>query len=144
VLRIEKGFVSVGHEADGVADPHDLGMGWIVAAAKPDFVGRQALLRNRADPAPRPQLVGLLARDPEHVPAEGAVVLAEDGRQGRGYVTASCMSPALRRSVALALVADGRRLIGSEVRLFAPSGAESVATVVKPVFFDPKGARMRG
>ena len=144
VLRIEKGFVSVGHEADGVADPYDLGMGWIVAAGKPDFVGRQALLRNRADTAPRAQLVGLLARDPAHVPAEGAVVLAVDGRQGRGYVTASCMSPAVGRSVALALVEDGRRLIGSEIRLFAPSGTETIATVVKPVFFDPKGARMRG
>jgi glycine cleavage system aminomethyltransferase T len=46
--------------------------------------------------------------------------------------------------VALALVEDGRRLIGSEIRLFAPSGTETIATVVKPVFFDPKGARMRG
>ena len=144
VLRIEKGFISVGHEADGVADPYDLGMGWIVAAGKPDFVGRQALLRNRADPTPRPQLVGLLSRDPDQVPAEGAVVLAEDGRRGRGYVTASCMSPTLGRAIALAMVDAGRSLIGSELRLFAPSGAESVAEVVKPVFFDPKGTRMRG
>jgi sarcosine oxidase subunit alpha len=143
VLRIEKGFISVGHEADGVVDPYDLGMGWIVATGKPDFVGRQALLRNRADPAPRVQLVGLLAADPAAVPAEGAVVLAEDGRWGRGHVTASCMSPTLGRSLALALVEDGRRLIGTRVRLFAPSGSESEAEVVKPVFFDPRGERMR-
>ena len=41
-------------------------------------------------------------------------------------------------------IEDGRRLIGSEIRLFAPSGAQTVATVVKPVFLDPKGTRMRG
>jgi sarcosine oxidase subunit alpha len=144
VLRIEKGFLSVGHEADGIADPYDLGMGWIVAAGKPDFVGKQALARNRADPAPRPQLVGLLTADPAEVPAEGAVVLTEDGRGGRGHVTASCMSPTLGRSLALALVEGGRALIGGRVRLFAPSGTRIDAEVVRPVFFDPKGARMRG
>ena len=143
VLRIEKGFISVGHEADGIADPHDLGMKWIVAAGKPDFVGKRALERNLADPSPRPQLVGLLAADPALVLAEGAQVLDEAGTGGRGFVTASCMSPALGRSIALALVEDGRRLVGTEVDVFAPSGEVSRASVVRPVFLDPKGERMR-
>lgn len=144
VLRIEKGFISVGHEGDGVADPFDLGMKWIVAMAKSDFVGKRSLQRNLADPTPRAQLVGLLARDPRQVPAEGAQVLDEAGTHGRGFVTASCMSPALDRSIALALIEDGRRLIGGDVRLFAPSGDVIAAQVTKPVFFDPKGERMRG
>jgi sarcosine oxidase subunit alpha len=54
------------------------------------------------------------------------------------------MSPTLGRSLALALVEGGRALIGGRVRLFAPSGARIDAEVVRPVFFDPKGARMRG
>jgi sarcosine oxidase subunit alpha len=143
VLRIEKGFISVGHEADGIADPYDLGMKWIVAAGKPDFVGKRALERNLADPAPRPQLVGLLAADPARVLPEGAQVLDATGARGRGYVTASCMSPALGRSIALGLVEDGRRLLGTEVELFAPSGERMRATLVRPAFLDPKGERMR-
>ncbi|MBL8698881.1 MAG: (2Fe-2S)-binding protein [Alphaproteobacteria bacterium] len=143
VLRVEKGFISVGHEADGVADPFDLGMKWIVAMDKPDFVGKRSLQRNLADTAPRAQLVGLLSHDPGQVPAEGSQVLDETGARGRGYVTASCMSPALGRSIALALIEDGRALTDASVRLFGPSGETSEARVTRPVFLDPKGERMR-
>jgi sarcosine oxidase, subunit alpha len=144
VLRIEKGFISVGHEADGIADPFDLGMKWAVAMDKPDFVGKRALERNLADPLPRPQLVGLLAEDPRFVPPEGAAVLDESGARGRGFVTASCMSGAAGRSVALAMIEDGRRLMDASVELFAPAGTRHRAKIVRPAFFDPRGERMRG
>ncbi|MBM3525254.1 MAG: hypothetical protein FJX57_20090, partial [Alphaproteobacteria bacterium] len=88
--------------------------------------------------------VGLVAKEPTVVPPEGAQVLDPAGVRGRGYVTASCMSPTLERSIALALIEDGRRLTGETVRLFAPSGEILEATVTKPVFLDPKGERMRG
>jgi sarcosine oxidase subunit alpha len=143
VLRIEKGFISVGHEADGIAGPDDLGLGFAVHADKPDFVGRAALLRDRADLAPRPQLVGLLSRDPSRVPPEGAAILREDAAMGRGYVTASCASAALGRSLALALLEDGRARIGENVLVALPDGVAG-ARVVKPVFYDPTGARQRG
>jgi sarcosine oxidase subunit alpha len=144
VLRIEKGFISVGHEADGVADPFDLGMKWAVAMEKPDFVGKRALLRNLADTAPRPQLVGLLAEDPRFVPPEGAVVLDEQGGRGRGFVTASCMSGAVGRSIALAMIEGGRALMDREVELFAPAGTRHKARIVRPAFYDVRGERMRG
>jgi sarcosine oxidase subunit alpha len=143
VLRIEKGFISAGHEADGIAGPDDLGLEFAVHAGKPDFVGKAALLRDRADPHPRPQLVGLLARDPDLVLPEGAAILREDAAIGRGYVTASCMSGALGRSLALALIENGRALIGQDVLIALPDGLAG-ARVVKPAFYDPTGARQRG
>ncbi len=30
----KKGFLSLGHEVDGTADPFDLGMGWIMSRTK--------------------------------------------------------------------------------------------------------------
>jgi sarcosine oxidase subunit alpha len=143
VLRIEKGFISVGHEADGIADPRDLGLDFAVHLEKADFVGKQALLRNRADSSSRPQLVGLLARDPNLELPEGSAILRQDAATGRGYVTASCFSESLERSVAMALLEDGRAMIGSEVAVSIPSGIAG-ATVVMPVFYDPKGVRQRG
>lgn len=143
VLRIEKGFISVGHEADGIADPDDLGLGFAVHADKADFIGKQALLRNRADQASRPQLVGLLARDPLFEIPEGAAILRADAAQGRGYVTASCSSETLGRSIALALLEDGRAAIGTDVAVSVAGGIAG-ARVVAPVFFDPTGARQRG
>ncbi|MFM7347828.1 MAG: glycine cleavage T C-terminal barrel domain-containing protein, partial [Tagaea sp.] len=143
VLRIEKGFISVGHEADGIAGPDDLGLGFAVHANKPDFIGKAALLRDRADREPRPQLVGLLARDPDFVLPEGAAILRADAAIGRGYVTASCMSGALGRSLALALIEDGRALMGRDVLVSLPDGVAG-ARVVKPAFYDPAGGRQRG
>jgi sarcosine oxidase, subunit alpha len=143
VLRIEKGFISVGHEGDGIADPQDLGLGFAVHADKPDFIGRQALLRNRADPSGRPQLVGLLSRDARFVLPEGACVLKNSAARGRGYVTASCWSDALGRSLALALIEDGRGLVGSDVTVALADGVAG-ARVVAPAFYDPKGGRQRG
>ncbi len=143
VLRIEKGFISVGHEGDGIADPYDLGLGFAVQADRPDFVGKRALARNRADPAGRPQLVGLLAREEGFVLPEGACVLRADAARGRGYVTASCWSDALGRSLALALIEDGRSLLGSDVTVALADGLTG-ARVVAPAFYDPKGERQRG
>lgn len=143
VLRIEKGFISVGHEGDGIADPYDLGLGFAVHADRTDFVGKRALARNRADPSGRPQLVGLLARDERFVLPEGACVLRANSASGRGHVTASCWSDALGRSLALALIEDGSSLQGSDVTVALPDGLTG-ARVVAPVFYDPKGVRQRG
>ncbi|MBI1245503.1 MAG: NAD(P)-binding protein [Alphaproteobacteria bacterium] len=143
VLRIEKGFISVGHEADGICGPDDLGLSFAVHADKPDFVGRQALLRDRASPSGRPQLVGLMARDPQFVLPEGSAVLRAQGDRTRGFVTASCWSDALGRSLAMALIEDGRSLTGSDVTLALADGTAG-AQVVPPSFYDPKGERQRG
>jgi sarcosine oxidase subunit alpha len=143
VLRIEKGYVSVGHDCDGIADPDDLGLRFAVHIEKADFIGKQAVQRNRADQGGRPQRVGLLARDPNFVLPEGAAILKPDAAASRGYVTASCWSDTLGRSLAMGLLEDGRKRIGSEVAISLPGGIAH-ATVVAPVFFDPKGERQRG
>lgn len=144
VLRIEKGFISVGHEGDGIAGPDDLGLGFAVHAAKTDFIGKAALLRDRADAAPRPQLIGLLSRDPGFVLPEGAAILRENGAaKGRGYVTASCHSGALGRSLAMGLIENGRALMGQTVSISLPGG-DAGAIVVKPAFYDVGGGRQRG
>lgn len=56
------------------------------------------------------------------------------------------MSPrpiALDRSIALALVEDGRACIGETLRMPMPEGGV-VVTLTNPVFFDPQGARLDG
>jgi len=66
-LRVEKGYISIAHEADGMASPDDLGLGWAVRFAKHDFIGRRSLQRMNATPQPRRQLVGLLTDEPKQV-----------------------------------------------------------------------------
>src|SRR5258705_326426 len=60
-----------------------------------------------------------------------------------GHVTSSYWSPSYGRSIALALVAAGRSLIGERLFATTPGGFAKVG-VCNPVFFDRTGARVNG
>jgi sarcosine oxidase subunit alpha len=58
-----------------------------------------------------------------------------------GHVTSSYWSSVLDRSIALALVHDGRARLGT--RLFVPMpGGPIEVEVVEPIFYDKKGERL--
>lgn len=145
VLRAEKGYVIVGQETDGTVTPDDAGLGWAVAKSKPDFVGKRSLARPALLAKGRKQLVGLLTIDPKTVLEEGAQVAAVPEQPVPmkliGHVTSSYHSAVLGRSIALALVADGRALMGQTVYIPMPGGAIA-AQVVAPVFYDTEGAKL--
>ncbi|MGD0721880.1 MAG: sarcosine oxidase subunit alpha family protein [Roseiarcus sp.] len=147
ILRAEKGFIVVGQETDGTVTPDDLGLGRMVAMAKPDFIGKRSLgLADLARPG-RKQLVGLMPEDPAFRLDEGAQVVGMKepaiGTPALGHVTSSYLSPTLGRSFAMALVAGGRERIGAS--LFVTTMAGTVAVrVVAPVFYDREGKRLDG
>jgi sarcosine oxidase subunit alpha len=147
VLRAEKGFIIVGQETDGTVTPDDVGLGWAIGKSKRDFVGMRSLSRPDMVRGGRKQLVGLLTADPKLVLEEGAQVTAElhppAGTPALGHVTSAYWSAALGRSIALALVADGRARIGTRLNVPMP-GSDVPVEVVAPVFLDPKGARLHG
>ena len=144
ILRAEKGYVAVGQDTDGSVTPGDLGMNWAVSKTK-DFLGKRSLSRADTARAGRKQLVGLLTDDPLFVLPDGAHVVAKMKAQPPmamlGHVTSSYMSPNLGRSIALALLADGRARNGERVSL-AVDGMAVGAVVTDPVFIDPGGVRL--
>jgi sarcosine oxidase subunit alpha len=141
ILRVEKGFLSMGHEVDGFVNPFDLGLERFVAMAKEDFIGKQALVRDLADPAPRPELVGLVPREGGVLP-EGAPIVS-DAALAPGVVTACVDSPTLGYPVALALLDGGRSTLGGSVDVM-DGVRKRRCTVTAPVFVDPAGERLRG
>jgi len=58
-----------------------------------------------------------------------------------GHVTSSYFSANLKRSIALGLVQNGRNRMGEKVSVETPGGKAATATIAKPVFLDPEGAR---
>ncbi len=147
VLRAEKGYFIVGRETDGTITASDLGAGKIVDMAKPDFIGKRSLMRSDTARDDRRQLVGLETENPSEVIPEGAQIVSELRDKPPmpmvGYVTSSYWSPNLGRSIALAMLKDGRRRMGDTVSL--PLEQRTIkAKVVSPVFFDPEGTRLRG
>ena len=126
VLRAEKGYIIVGQDTDGSITPIDLGMDWIVAKDK-DFLGRRSLARADTARADRKHLVGLLTDDPRAVLPEGGQIVADAERERvpvpmLGHVTSSYFSANLKRSIALALVQNGRNRMGEKVRVSMPDG----------------------
>jgi sarcosine oxidase subunit alpha len=147
VLRAEKGYIIAGQEADGTATPDDLGLTWAIGKTKRDFVGKRSLTLPALAASGRSQLVGLLTDDPHIVLEDGAQIVADPQQKipmrVLGHVTSSYMSPTLGRSIALALLADGRARLGQH--LFAPMPDRAIGLqVVAPVFHDPQGTRLHG
>jgi sarcosine oxidase subunit alpha len=143
VLRVEKGFLSLGHEVDGTVDPHDLGMGWVMSKKKPDFLGKRSVALRRSAGRPRRELVGIRPLDPDRQIPEGAP-LTPGGRKEatEGFVTACVWSVVESRWVGLALLTDGRARIGGRAYVRLPDGIIEVA-LCPPVFHDPEGERLR-
>ena len=147
VLRAEKGYIIVGQETDGTVTPADAGMAWAVSRKKADFVGKRGLERPDLSAPGRKQLVGLKTANPLTVLEEGAQLVADPNQRVPmtmlGHVTSAYRSQTLGRSIALAMVKDGRKLVGQT--LYVPMPTETIAVeVTEPVFFDPDGERLHG
>ena len=148
VLRAERGFIVVGQETDGTVTPADLGLETLVARDKGDFIGKRSLTRIELARPGRRELVGLLSADPNHVVAQGAQLVETPRPQPPmkmiGHVTSSYMSPSLGRSIALALIENGRRRIGETLHAHTRKGRMEPVDVCAPAFLDPRGKRARG
>jgi sarcosine oxidase subunit alpha len=145
-LRIEKGHVVIGPEADGRTTADDLGMGKLVSAAK-WCIGKPLLERPALTAPDRWQLVGLTALDGAAMPRAAKIVADPDRAAPNpmlGHVTSWCWSPNLDAGIALALVANGRARHGETLWAVSPLAAAKVRVRVGPsCFIDPAGERLR-
>jgi sarcosine oxidase subunit alpha len=144
VLRAEKGFVIVGQDTDGSVTPIDLGMDWIVSKTK-DFIGRRSLARSDTAREDRKQLVGLKTDEPRRVIPEGSQLVDDPNAPSPvpmiGHVSSSYYSACLGRSIALALVKNGRNRMGDRIKVPLANGTVISAQITSPVFYDPEGER---
>jgi len=146
-LRIEKGHVVVGAEADGRTTADDLGMGKLVNANK-WCIGKPLLARDALVAPDRWQLVGLTSADPATPIPRGAKLVEDPDRPPPnpmlGHVTSWCWSPNLETWIALALLRGGRARHGETLWAVSPlAGARAQVKVGPPVLVDPEGARLR-
>jgi aminomethyltransferase len=112
-LRLEAGLCLYGHEIDETVTPFEVGLDWVVKLDHGDFVGRDALLRQRAAGVPR-RLVGL-ELEGRRIGRADAAVWSEGEAIGR--VTSGTWSPFLERSIAMALVGAGHAAAGGRVEV---------------------------
>jgi aminomethyltransferase len=99
-LRLEAAMALYGHEIDETTTLLEANLGWICKLNKGDFVGRDALAKQKQEGVKR-RLVGFeitergIARDGQEVVVEGARV---------GRVTSGSPAPLLKKNIGLAYV----------------------------------------
>jgi len=149
-LRIEKGYIGVGAEADGRTSPLDLGLPSGIRRNE-KFIGHDGLKRLHERAGDRLELVGLVAEDSSFRLNEGAQLINQADERGFGtivgHVTSAAFSPTMQRSIALALLRNGRNRIDGNVNVTDPMrGARTSgsARVTLPLFYDPGNKRLRG
>jgi 4-methylaminobutanoate oxidase (formaldehyde-forming) len=102
-LRMEKGYRDYGHDIDNTDVPYESGLGFALDLNKPDgFIGKEAVLAQRARGPLLRRLVQVLVKDPEPLMFHAEIV-RRDGIPV-GYVRAASYGHTLGGAVGLAMV----------------------------------------
>jgi 4-methylaminobutanoate oxidase (formaldehyde-forming) len=138
-LRLEKGYRYWSADITPDDTPYEAGLGFAVRLAKGDFVGRDALVRQRAEGVTR-KLCCLLLADPRAV-ALGSEPVRVDGRV-TGRVTSGGFGYTVGASIAYAYLPAESAGVGTavEVEIF---GDWVAGRVTAEPLWDPKGERIR-
>lgn len=130
-LRLEMKYALYGNDIDESTTPLEAGLGWIVKLDKPDFIGKQALVEQKANGIPR-RLVAF-RMEGRGAPARHGYAIVDAAGEAIGHVTSGTRSPTLGQNIGIAYVPAGHDKIGSALRI-AIRDTVVAATVVKPPF----------
>jgi aminomethyltransferase len=110
-LRFESGLPLYGQELSQDISPLEAGLGFVVKLNKEDFIGKQALARQKENGVPR-KLIGLEMID-KGIPRTGYKVFHND--EEIGEVTTGTQSPTLNKNIGFALLNTEHATVGTEV-----------------------------
>ena len=145
-LRIEMGHVA-GSELDGRTIPYDNSLEGLVSKKK-DFIGKRSLNKTAYIAQDRQKVVGVVPLDKKTSIPEGSYLVKDANAKlpnpKLGHVSASCWSVEYDNPFSLAILKDGKNMIGK--KLFALSPVKNISIPVEIVsshYVDPKGERVR-
>ena len=129
-LRLEAKYLLYGNDMDGTTSLLEAGLGWIVKFDKPDFIGREALQKQKRDGVKR-RLVGFemlgkdIARDHYPVFVHGREV---------GQVTSGSPSITLKKNIGLAYLPSEHAAIGTTFHVAVRSKLPEARVVRTPFY----------
>ncbi|NVO58302.1 GcvT family protein [Rhodobacteraceae bacterium B1Z28] len=139
-MRMEKGFLHWKADIITEFDPYETGLSRFVKLDKLDFVGKEALMKRKAE-GPRRKLVTLRI-DCNHAPAYGGASLMRGGRVV-GTVTSGDWGHRTAMNLAYAFVEPDLAEAGSSMHLDL-CGDMVLAQVIAPSPYDPEFMKIRG
>ena len=139
-LRLEKSFGIWNAEFTQAYTAAQTGMDRWIAWDKPEFVGRDAAIKERDGNGPAQQIVTLHVAA-EDADASGYEPIWKDGKR-IGFVTSGGYGHTTDMSLAMAMVDSDMAKIGTELKVHIV-GIERDATVIAASPYDPQGQAMR-
>jgi len=142
-LRLEKGYRYWSTDLTPAENPYEAGLGFCVRLQKGDFIGRDALLRIKAEGVQRKLCTIFLTTPlPDDTDLYGGEAVYAGGRvigrlrsAGWGYTVA--------KHIGLVYLPRALAPVGTPLEVEA-FGARFAAQVAPDVLYDPAGARLRG
>jgi len=133
-LRMEAGFPLYGHELDEQTTLLEANLGWIVKPDKGDFIGRDALLRERAQGLAK-KLIGFEMID--RAPARDGYAVWIDGKCA-GKVTSGSPAPFLKKNIGMAYVPPDDAQVGRELQVEIRGRMAPARIIPLPFYKRPK------
>lgn len=129
-LRFESGLPLYGNELSDEITPLEAGLGFFVKLEKEDFIGKEALVKQKEEGLKR-KIVGFEMID-RGIPRHGYEVYSKD--KNIGFVTTGYMAPTVNKTIGLAMVDIDHSELGTEF-LIAVRNKRLKAKVVNKKFY---------
>lgn len=133
-LRLEMCYPLNGSDLSPQRNPIEAGLGFFVDLAKPDFVGRDALVKTK-ESGPREKLVPFRMKEKGPPPRPHYAVFRNDERIGE--VTSGTLSPSLNWGVGMACLSSEHAKIGTEIDIEIRAQKFPATVEKKPLYRKP-------
>jgi len=130
-LRLEAKMALYGHEMDATITPFEADLGWIVKLDKGDFIGRDALLKQKEQKGLTRKLIGFemcgrgIGRDGYEVHVDQAAA---------GWVTSGGPAPTLNKNIGLCYLPASQCQIGRAIHVMVRNQPVEAVTVPTPFY----------
>jgi aminomethyltransferase len=133
-LRLEMCYPLNGSDLSPERNPIEAGLGFFVDLAKPDFVGRDALLKTK-EFGPREKLVPFRMKEKGPPPRPHYAVFRNGQRIGE--VTSGTLSPSLNWGIGMAYVSSAHAKIAAEIDIEIRAQKFTATIEKKPLYRKP-------
>jgi aminomethyltransferase len=131
-LRLEARLSLYGNDLDDTTSPLEAGLGWVVKLDKGDFIGREALVRQKAAGLDR-KLVGFEMRD-RGIARHGYAILDVQSGARLGVVTSGTVGPTVGKNIGMGYLPPSHAQPGTRIVIDC-RGKPAQAEIIQGPFY---------
>ena len=129
ILRMEMKYCLYGNDIDNTTNPIEAGLSWIIALAKTEFIGKDAILDVKEKDQSK-QLIAFIMEE-RGIPRQGYEIFIDSKKVG--VVTSGTHSPKLKKGIGLAYVDRPFHKVGQGISIHIRNNFVP-AQIIKPPF----------